>query len=128
LVAPEVFWWQNKIMTKHEIDILLAKVRKSSGDEMWKSLLDCCSEVVARKEQEHISEEDAAYDIVGIVMWDYHNFPGLYALFDIAADTEIPCDAFKEEATEQGMTIDAYKQDQWRRVVEALARAVECVK
>lgn len=108
-----------------EIKQLRNKLKEASGDEQRKLYVELCSKLVELKETGEIREEEAAYEMVGSFFKNLSESPECAAIFDAAADVEIP----RETSNTQPMgrwdekTANVLKERQWGKLVDALEKA-----
>lgn len=109
-----------------KLDELWNQIETTSGDEQIKSFIQYCSRLVELKEAGELSEEEAAYKMMGALHFDtLANSPICNDIFDIAGTTELPritsytqpIGSWNEKTAEQ------IKRKEWRMLVVAIEKA-----
>ena len=110
---------------KKELQKLENQLRETSGEKQRKLYVEYCARLVECVEKGEVSEEEAAYSMVEFSPKNFDEWPEVLAIFDAAADAEMP----REMSYTQNMdywdqkTADVLKVREWKKVVDAVENA-----
>lgn len=116
---------------KEALDSWWNQIKEATGDEQRNLFVRYCSRLVELKEQGKLSEEEAAYKIVGAIQFDnLTDSPECDAIFDTAGTTELPRTSSYAQAMGKWdeKTADQIKQKEWRDLVVAIENAKNALK
>lgn len=102
------------------------QIETTSGDEQIKFFIQYCSCLVELKEAGELSEEEAAYKMMGALHFDtLANSPVCNDVFDIAGTVELPriTSYAQPIGSWDERTADQIKRKEWRQLVVAIENA-----
>jgi len=111
---------------KEKLDGLWNQIKTATGDEQIKLFIQYCSRLVELKEAGGLSEEEAAYKMVGALQFDtLANSPICNDILDIAGTVEIPrITSYSQPiGSWDERTADQIKRKEWRELVVAIENA-----
>lgn len=114
-----------------ELTRLWKQLAAHTGVQQKKMFIDFCSRLVGYKEKGDISEEDAAYRMVGAIQFEnLSDSPECQLIFDIAGITELPRDIVLDWQVKElpGKSASEIKQIQWARLVDAIEMAKQQIR
>lgn len=116
---------------KEELDNWWSQIKNTTGDEQRKLFVRYCLWLIELKEEGKLSEEEAAYKMVGAIQFDnLTNSPECDAIFDIAGTTEISrTNSYRQPIGKwDEKTADQIKQKEWGELVKAIESAKIIIK
>lgn len=111
---------------KEKLDELWNQIETATGDEQIKLFIQYCSRLVELKEVGELSEEEAAYKMMGALQFDTLAIsPICNDIFDIAGTAELPriTSYAQPIGSWDGRTADQIKRKEWRELVVAIEHA-----
>ncbi len=116
---------------KEELDGWWDKIKTTIGDEQRNLFVRYCARLIQLKEEGKLTEEEAAYKMVGAIQFDnLTDSPECDAIFNIAGTTELPRTTSYKQLI--GMwdakAADQIKQKEWEELVVAIEKAKTSLK
>ena len=111
---------------ENELDDYWDKVKNSTGKDQIKIFVNYCTYLIRLKDEGKLSEEDAAYKMVGTIQFDnLTDSPECDAIFDAAGTAELPRNLFYAQPMGEWdeKTANHIKQKEWEEVVSAVRNA-----
>lgn len=116
---------------EEELENFLDQIKNTNGDEQIKLFINYCIRLIELKEKGVLSEEEAAYKMVGAMQFEnLANSPECDAIFDIAGTTEISRATSYAQPMGQWdeKTANKVKQEEWKELVAAVENAKKSLK
>lgn len=113
-----------------ELNLIQEQIKNSSGKEQLKLFVSYCEKIIQMKEQGVFSEEEAGYNIYGVILNHFFHSPECEEVFDVVSSLEIPRESSYLQSHEiwNQETADAIKKQGWKDLLEAvnkLSRSLE---
>lgn len=117
---------------KEELDSWWNKIKEATGYEQRNLFVRYCSRLVELKEEGKLSEEEAAYQMVGTIL-NFDNLaksPECDAIFNIAGTTELPriTSYVQPIGKWDQKTADRIKQEEWEVLIAVIEDAKTSLK
>ncbi len=116
---------------EQELEHLWNQVQSAAGVEQKKLFVEYCIKLIELKDQGKLTEEQAAYKIVGGMRFDtLMDAPEIESIIDIATTTELPrITSYAQPIGEwDAKTADQIKQKEWKQLLAAVEYAKSVLK
>lgn len=102
------------------------QIAATSGDEQIRLFVRFCTRLVELRDEEKLTEEEAAYYIVGNMQFDtLTNSPVCEAIFDVAGTVELPRETSYTQllGSWDKKTADDLKEKEWQELLAVIKTA-----
>jgi hypothetical protein len=116
---------------ENQIQTLWNQLRGATGNEQTQLFVKYCTRLIELKEEGTLTEEEAAYKMVGAIQFDnLADSPVCDAIFSIAGTVELPRTTSYAQSIGKWdeRTADQIKQKEWRELVQVVESVKSRVK